>query len=615
MSALAGCLWFDGRVARPADLAASTASAAHRSRRPFSLEMIGPAAIASSDHNGIYRTADNDLAVALDGRVDAYERGEWQPTHAATILDSYKRYGQDAARHLIGDFAFAVWDTRTSRLTCVRDAMGQRPLFYAVTGHCLIFGSEPQQVRLHPAVSTRVNEAMIAEYLSGQPATVGETLWQGVRRLPPAHALIADAHGVRLHRYWDLSALADASSSADRYDPDQLHKLFEDAVRCRVAGARKVGVFLSGGIDSSCVAGMAQRLARRGHSAPVSALSIRFPHQRCDESTYIEEVVSTTGIDSVAMNAAPVSGLEVRREVERYLDAPSYPNGLVLDPLRRRAASLGFDVVLTGYGGDEWFGGRIPTSTELFASRRYRAAMTAFLNERRAGNQASSLRLARALIGSILPAPVIRRIRRRRGTPRTFEWIRPDFASRVNLTERIRGARVPACVRPDQRRIYEVTQSAGQMIADEAEDRAAHAAGIDQRHPFCDRRIAEYGFSLPISQRTSDKESKVALRQTFSYLLPQAVVERTDKAEFSSTFVEAFEHLGGIRLFENLASEEAGWVDGRVLRERYARMIALYRAGDDAYIPWSEGLWDVIGLEIWLDRAVLNREAAHERSA
>ena len=92
--------------------------------------------------------------------------------------------------------------------------------------------------------------------------------------------------------------------------------------------------------------------------------------------------------------------------------------------------------------------------------------------------------------------------------------------------------------------------------------------------------------------------------------MPRAVFERTDKAEFSSTFVEALEHLGGIRLFESLASEEAGWVDGRTLRERYSRMIGLYRAGDDAYIPWSEGLWEVIGLEMWLDCAVSNRGAA-----
>ena len=614
MSAIAGCLWFDGRIARPADIDAATASAAHRARRAFSFQTIGPAVIASSGLDGVFRTADANLSVALDGRIDAYLSGARHSTHTATILDAFAQYGEDAGRHLIGDFAFAIWDRRASRLTCVRDAMGQRPVFYAVTNHCLIFGSEPQQVRLHPEVSTRVNEAMVAEYLSGQPATVAETLWEGVRRLPPAHALIADQRGVREHRFWDLSDFADASDTQEASDPERLRELFQDAVKCRVTDARKVGVFLSGGIDSSCVAGMAQRLARAGESALVSGLSIRFPFQPCDETRYIDEVVRGTGIGAVAMDAVQVSGAEVRAEVERYLDAPSYPNGLVLDPLRRRAAALGFDVVLTGYGGDEWFGGRVASSAELIRSRRFIAGVTTLLNERRAGGRVSPRRLARALVGSVLPEPVIAAIRRRRGTPPSFEWIRGDFAARVSLIDRLRSGSAPAFETADQRRIFEVTQSAGQVIADEVEDRAAHAAGIDQRHPFCDRRIAEYGFSLPPAQRTTERGSKVALRHTFRDLLPRAVFERTDKAEFSSTFVEALEHLGGSQLFESLASEEAGWVDGRTLRERYSRMIGLYRAGDDAYIPWSEGLWEVIGLEMWLDCAVSNR-GLHERSA
>lgn len=614
MSAVAGCFWFDGRIARTTDLAAATRSAAHRSRAPFSFLALGPAVIASSGRDGAFSAPDLQLAVVVDGRIDECLRGARRPSDAAAILEAYSRHGLDAGQHLIGDYAFAVWDARAARLVCVRDAMGQRPLFYGVAEHCLVFGSEPQQVRLHPGVSAKVNEAMVAEYLSGQPATVGETLWQGVRRLPPAHALIADARGVRLHRFWDLSAYSGDSTHRGASGSEHLRELFTTAVACRVRDARKVGVFLSGGIDSSCVAGMAQRLAEAGQSAPVTALSMTFPHSPCDETRFIEEVVSTAGIDVETMDVAPVSVAEVRAEVERHLDAPSYPNGLVLDPLRRRAAALGFDVVLTGYGGDEWFGGRVRSSVELIRSRRYLAGLTALGREQRAGSKVSPIGFVRAVVASVLPAAVLRGIRRRRRSRRPFEWIRPDFAARVSLNERLASTSPPAFEAPEQRRIYEVTQSAVQAIADEAEDRCAHVAGIDQRHPFCDRRIAEYGFSLPAAHRTSDTRSKIALRRTFRDLLPRAVFERTDKAEFSSTFVEALEHLGGTRLFDHLASEEAGWVDGRVLRDRYARMIDLYRAGSEAYIPWSEGLWEVTGLEMWLDHAVSNR-SAHERSA
>ena len=611
MSAVTGCLWFDGRNARTTDLTVATRAGAHRARAPFAFSALGPAALAASQCGGLATFPDQQLAVAFDGRIDEYLGGPMHGTDTQTIADAYRRHGIGAGLRLVGDYVFCIWDAQASRLVCVRDAMGQRPLFYAVTERGVVFASEPQQVRLHPGVSSRVNEGMVAEYLSGQPATLGETLWRNVHRLPPAHALIADAGGVRLHRFWTLSAHGDGQSGSD---PERLYELFETAVACRVRDARKVGVFLSGGVDSSCVTGMAQRLAQAGRSASVSALSIRFPCRSCDESPYIEAVVSTTGVDALSMDVAPPSAADVRLEAERYLDAPSYPNGLALDPLRRRAAALGFDVVLTGYGGDEWFGGRRPSPADLIRSRQYVAGLTAFLQERGAAGGASSSQLARAAVASLLPAAVRRGLRQRRQGPRAFDWIRRDFAARVDLYDRLAAPPAPHFDTADQARIYNVTQSAVQVIADEAEDRAAHAAGIDQRHPFCDRRIAEYGFALRPDDRTTSAQSKVALRRALGGLLPKAVMKRTDKAEFSSTFVEALEHLGGIRLFERLACEEAGWVDGKALRDRYARMIALYRSGSGAYIPWSEGLWEVIALETWFGYAVANRDA-HERSA
>jgi asparagine synthase (glutamine-hydrolysing) len=605
-------LWFDGRNARTTDLTAACRAGAPRARAPFAVCAAGPAALASSQRGGLATFPDLRLAVAFDGRIDDYRGGSMHVSGAQAIAEAYQRHGCDAGLSLVGDYVFCIWDARALRLVCVRDAMGQRPLFYAVTEHGLVFASEPQQVRLHPGVSSGVNEGMVAEYLSGQPTTLGETLWRGVRRLPPAHALIADAGGVRLHRFWALSANGDAAGQSGS-DPERLYELFDTVVACRVKDARKVGVFLSGGVDSSCVTGMAHRLAQAGRSAPVSTLSIRFPNRSCDESPFIAAVVSTTGVEALSMDVAPPSAADVRLEVERYLDAPSYPNGLALDPLRRRAAALGFDVVLTGYGGDEWFGGRRPSPADLIRSRRYVAGLAAFLRERRAAGGGSSPQLARAAVASLLPAAVRRGIRQRRSR-RAFDWIRQDFATRVDLHERLAAPPSPRFDTAEQARIYAVTQSAVQVIADEAEDRAAHAAGIDQRHPFCDRRIAEYGFRLRPDDRTTAAQSKVALRQALGSLLPQVVLTRTDKAEFSSTFVDALEHLGGIRLFERLACEEAGWVDGKALRDRYARMITLYRSGNGAYIPWSEGLWEVIALETWVGYALPSRDA-HERSA
>jgi asparagine synthase (glutamine-hydrolysing) len=142
------------------------------------------------------------------------------------------------------------------------------------------------------------------------------------------------------------------------------------------------------------------------------------------------------------------------------------------------------------------------------------------------------------------------------------------------------------------------------VIADELEDRAGQLAGIDQRHPFYDRRLAEFGLALPDDQRWKDGTTKSVIRRGLASLLPPAIATREDKAEFSSTFVDALEALGGRQAFAQLRSEEAGWVNGSIVRERYETMIHLYTRVDESYIAHTDGLWEVIGLEMWLERAV-----------
>jgi hypothetical protein len=148
----------------------------------------------------------------------------------------------------------------------------------------------------------------------------------------------------------------------------------------------------------------------------------------------------------------------------------------------------------------------------------------------------------------------------------------------------------------------------GQYLGDELEDRAAQAAGITQRHPFYDRRVAEFGLALPASQRGDGRVIKIVVRGGLAAYLPPQVASRTslaDKAEFSSTSVAALEALGGREAFARLRSENAGWVDGPVIRQMYEDMIRLYTRGGDAYIALAEPLWAVAALELWLDAGEL----------
>ncbi len=574
MSAIAGCFWRDGRPAAHGDLRSALESIRHRTPRELATTVYGPVALAGADTH-----SSGNLHIAFHGRIDNADVVSTRlgidrpPTDAALALAACRALGAKAGAWLDGDFVFAIWDAVRRRFLCVRDGMGQRPLFYAVLPQVVLIGSEPQQILQHPGVPRDVDERAVAEYLSGLPLTVEATLWTAVRRLPPGHALAATADRADVTRVWDFDPAFDAGCKTDCDFADRFRDLFTVAVRRRAT--TRPAVFLSGGIDSSAVAAMAARLTP-ATDGPVRGFSITFPGRACDESPYIESVTRHCGVQGSALTAVPATRDSVCAEVDRYLDVPAYPNGSVMDPLRRRAAAVGASVVMTGYGGDEWFGGRRPDT-----------------------------RVVRRVVRRLVPARIRQTIRRARGErpEAKVDWIAPGLAARTCIADRYEPA-TPAFASASQQRIYAGVRSATQVVADELEERAASAAGIEQRHPFYDRALAEFGLSVPDTQRFADGKSKAVVRRALGDLLPPDVAARTDKAEFSATFVDALESLGGASCFERLRIETIGWVDGAAIRTRYARMMELYRLGSESYIPWTDGLWEVAALELWYCRAV-----------
>ena len=148
--------------------------------------------------------------------------------------------------------------------------------------------------------------------------------------------------------------------------------------------------------------------------------------------------------------------------------------------------------------------------------------------------------------------------------------------------------------------MYRIATSLVQVLGDEMEERAASAVGLTQRHPFYDRRVAEFGLALPPRQRFDGTHTKAVIRRALADVLPGEVAGRRDKAEFSATYVDALASIDAAAIFSRLRSEEAGWVDGGVIRDMYRRMNQLYSRHDDAYIALVEPLWSVAALELWL---------------
>jgi asparagine synthase (glutamine-hydrolysing) len=594
VSAVAGCCWFDGRPASIDDLRPSTDAALHRSKQPFRFRCAGSTGLAyAADRPGScqpFHDPATQTSLIVDGRIDnlgelADALGTRERTAASVVLAAWRRWGVEAGAQLLGDFVLVLSDEPSGRVVVIRDPMGQRPLFYGVGPRGVVFGSEVQQIVRHPAIRAEINEAMVAEYLTGNPETVAETLWTGVERLAPAHALEITASGARPRRYWDFDPGARIRYARDEEYAEHFREIFLRAVECRVRDEDAVGVMLSGGIDSSAIAGAAQAMGAARCRAPVHAFTLAFPGRPCDETVYSRTVVEKWGLKATFVDAQPLLRPDLLRHSRRYADIPPHPNSSVADRLRTAATSADLKVLLTGFGGDEFFTGDLPL-TELLREGKViawgRAIVSSLLSEP-----------ARALLRPVLGARPVRR-----------PWIQSAFAARTSLADRLRPrAALPFPTR-EQQNIYRGVTSLVQILGDEMEERAAQAVGLEQRHPLYDRRVAEFGLAVPVAQRSDGDAIKVVFRRAVGDYLPPIVAARislADKAEFSSTYVEALEALGARQGFARLRTEEAGWVDGAVIRQMYDDMIRLYSRGGDTYIANIHALWAVAALELWLD--------------
>ena len=560
-------------------------------------------------HNPDAVEARDGSAVAFTGRIDNLEEiaadvGAVREDGAASIvLRAFARWGDDFAAHLAGDFAFALWDGAQARLVCARDALGQRPLFHADTRTGAIVASEPQQLLAHPDCDTAIDEGIVAEFLTGRPVSVDQTVWRGVRRLRPAELLVCAKGGVRRRRYWDFDASRTIAYRREEEYDEHFRTLFDAAIACRTRSEAGVGIFLSGGLDSSSIAGAAALRASSGSGPALRTYSLTFPGLATDESGYIDAVVARWGLPSTRLEARPPRLDEITAEIARYRDLPAYPNGAILDPLRARAAQ-DVRVVLTGYGGDDWFTGSPLHTTDLLRQGRIVAALRQLRADAALPGRTYTMRgLARAAAVPLLPRGLRRVLRPIAGKRPSFPWIRPELAARVALADRLRQRPEPFGGTFVQQEIHGLLNSVQQTLGDELEERAAAWAGIDQRHPFNDRRLAEFGFALPESQRWAGAHTKVLMRRALRDVLPPRVSARDDKAEFTPTLVQAIEALGGETFLRDLRTAAAGWVDEAAITRTYREMHALYRRGDESYIRLADAVWSVAAVELWFGHA------------
>lgn len=550
MSAIAGLVRLDGRPVDPAEPTAMRARLAHRGPDGGGDWHSGPAGLAhcllrvtpeSLTEQQPY--AEHGRTITADARLDnraelcaALGRPDDGQSDAAIILAAYARWGEACVERLLGDFAFAIWDSAERTLFCARDILGGRPFYYFGAPGLFVFASTLEGVARFPGVPRAINEARVAVYLTSGNDLVN-TFYRDIYRLPPAHTLTVSPAGLRLRRYWDLSAPRETRLPSDEAYAEAFRHHLSEAVRVRLRSAGPVGAMLSGGLDSSSVVCLA-RPALSGGLHTFSLLYEAAPAS--DERQFMAPVIAGGGL---VHHALAGDGQSLVTRVEELLAAvgePYYNFGLSLQAMANEAArAAGIPALLGGDFGDAVVSHANLRFAELVRSGRWLTAAREVNGLARGLGFSWRTTLAYFLSSGLVPQipPAARRgWRRLRGRLR-FEplaWaagtaMHPDFARRVSADPALVG-RIEQR-QPTFRTTFEETQFyIGQtsLQAEVFSHLAAHT-GVEARHPFHDRRLVEFCLGLPGEQRLSGGWSRLILRRAMAGVLPDEVRWRRDK--------------------------------------------------------------------------------------
>ncbi|NOT56169.1 MAG: hypothetical protein HOP18_16335 [Deltaproteobacteria bacterium] len=624
MSGIAGMYHLDGRPVDPTLLHRMTDAIAHRGPDGIHHWITGNVGLG---HCMLQTTPESlherqplvnetgDVVLTLDGRVDNRDdlraalasKGAWlrDETDAELVLQAYQVWGEESPRHLLGDFAFVVWDGRQRQLFCARDFSGMKPFFYYADGHTFLCGSELKQLLCEPTVPRVVNEGMVGEYLTGFITSQEETLYQHLFRLPPAHFLVIRATGVRKQRYWDIDFGRAIRYRTDAEYQEHFRALFQEAVRCRLRSHKRVGAHLSGGMDSSSVVAMANLLCREGKGPALGfeAFSVIYPPGwPCDERAYIHAVSQHCRVKTNLVEPGLPDLAYYREQTRSRCDFADCPNGGGQnETLNARARARGFGVMLTGCGGNEWFEGNLNHLADLLRAGKLRRLLWQARCDARLTFQPSLFQLLlRHAVFPQIPA-VLRQVGKAMFGKSSFPaWLTRDFIERIHLRERLRPSgpsrRFASFVQESMYRT--LTHGSGENSYVLME-RFFAQAGLDFRHPFNDQRLVEFSFAMPEEQRWRGERVKVLLRAAMSRHLPAEVLQRREQGEFSIVFMKTFEKIEAKHLFDDLALAAQGWVDPQRVIRTYHLMMAQFACRDYAYGAHMWALWGLVAVELW----------------
>lgn len=494
---------------------------------------------------------DNESGIILvaDARVDNREdliselslKKNNIVTDVQLILHAYLKWGSQSLVHIIGDFAFILWDSKKKLLFAGRDPMGVRSLHYAKVNNSLYIASEAQQILQLPDISSTLDEIAVIQWLSGQVKS-DRCMFKDISIVPPAHYLLGDSKNITVNRYWDI----DFNQKIQYRDIEDYKNHFIEKMSLAVdsrlrTNSKTVGTELSGGLDSTVITALAHRSLKQT-GIKLKPVSYTFPTiSSCDESDFIKHVASYLGVSTHFLNVEQAGILGYPAAFKPKLENPWVRENPVYELQLKYLKEHGVEVLLTGNGGDEVTSAGPFANYKRFWHGDYSVLFELFYNCRKF-KQSYLTSLYTELLEPILPNSIDSLLRYL-----TFRTIKNKKALPVWLSSAARQQYINYLkAKPDKQIKDRVLQSKYDTLingiisgSNSFYEYYGARYSIEIRQPFLDRRVIEYCFAIPNHLWRHKQYEKWLLRLSTADLLPDQVRWRKGKQGASEVIAKA----------------------------------------------------------------------------
>lgn len=623
MSGFAGILRFDGRPIEADVIRRMTNAMAYR----------GPDGIAYwSDENAalghcMFRTTAESLeemqphadesgrfVLVMDGwlanpdelRAELAERGARLRNRSdpELVLKAWLTWQERCCDHIEGEYAFLIWDTQRRSAFALRDHVGLRPLHWHWNGKRLLFASDINGILAAGDIERQINSGVVAEHLVFKIRSPDETLWQGVMRLAPAHAMHVDASGPRTSRYWLPPLEVTLRYPREEDYHEHYRELLADSVRRASRTHLPLACDVSGGLDSSAVFALAQRelLAGRLPAPSLRGYTWSFPPGGPeDEAEYADAVAEHLGVALTRVKPFLPDADWFAERSRADCDMAIYPNVAMGVNNAMAISADGARVVLNGEGGDNFLGGMPYYFAEHIMEGDWRALVRSAREDAAELGWGETLgNMLRFGIGPLLPEPV-RKMRRRYHASRAA--MHPLLSPELRELHRQRAMtkRDSPRAAPNQRTLFSRLTDPYFAYVCEYVSRERSRQGLEPRSPMASRAIVEFAFATPQRLRVRGNLDKHVHREAMVGLLPDKVVRRRTKAHFNFCFERILDKELDcvIGIFPQCGMER--FVD-------YDELLSMWSHGSDSVTqPWrGYELWAVFGLSTLMQADAAN---------